>query len=107
MKTRGKIATLAVVAVLVAAGVVAWPFLSNSSAGVIRFEAARETGPFTYDHYAAALKAYVDNNGMVNYKGLKADSARLDAFGAALAALELKTFEAWGEAEKIAFWCNT
>ena len=45
------------------AGVVAWPFLSNSSAGVIRFEAADENLPFMYDDYAAALKAYVAAGG--------------------------------------------
>jgi hypothetical protein len=106
MKTGAKITTLAVAAVLVVAGVIAWPLLSNSSAGVIRFEAPEENRPFSYDDYAVALKAYVDDGGMVNYKGLKADPARLDAFGAALAALDPKTFEAWSDAEKIAFWAN-
>jgi hypothetical protein len=61
---------------------------------------------FSYDDYAPVLKAYVDDNGMVNYKQLKANRSKLDAFIDAMAKLDAKTFEKWDEKAKIAFWLN-
>ncbi len=59
-----------------------------------------------YDDYAALLKTYVSDTGMVNYKGLKADRRQLDVFVAALGRLEAKNYERWNQKDKIAFWLN-
>jgi len=62
-------------------------------------------GESAYADYAAALK-YVDDKALVDYKRLKADRGRLDAFVRSMGALDRKVYEGWGEAEKIAFWLN-
>lgn len=61
---------------------------------------------FAYDEYAAVLKAYVNDNGMVNYKALKRNRERLDAFATALGTLDPNVYETWDEKAKIAFWVN-
>lgn len=75
----------------------------------LRSEAvAAEAGDqgFSYDNYAIVLKTYVDDEDMVDYRGLKAQSDRLHAFVDALARLDSKVFDSWNEREKIAFWIN-
>jgi len=68
---------------------------------------ARAAGPaFVYDDYGAALSAFVGDDGMVDYRGLRADAGTLDAFVGALAALDPGRYERWPEQEKIAFWVN-
>ena len=62
--------------------------------------------PFSYDDYADVLKTYVDDTGMVNYKGLKAKRGRLDAFARSIATLDAKVFEKWSEKARVAFWIN-
>lgn len=61
---------------------------------------------FSYDDFAAVLKTYVDNMGMVNYKQLKAHREKLDAFALAISALDTKTYEKWSKEDKVAFWIN-
>ena len=61
---------------------------------------------FSYDGYASVLKAYVDDNGMVNYKQLKANRVKLDTFVEAMSKLEKETYGKWGKKAKIAFWLN-
>lgn len=61
---------------------------------------------FSFDSYAAVLKSYVDDKGLVDYKGLKAHRAALDDFTASVARLDSKTYDAWSDREKIAFWIN-
>lgn len=61
---------------------------------------------FPYDDYAAVLKAYVNDQGMVDYRGLKADRAQLDSFARSLGALDPKVHEAWTDKERTAFWIN-
>jgi hypothetical protein len=61
---------------------------------------------FNYDGYASVLKQYVDDTGMVNYKGLKAKPENLKAFLAIMGKLDRESFEKWTEPEKIAFWVN-
>ncbi|MHC4778222.1 MAG: DUF547 domain-containing protein, partial [Planctomycetota bacterium] len=63
-------------------------------------------GTFTYEGYAKALAAYVDAQGLVNYRGLKAGSDELDRFAGSLAKIERETYDGWTEKEKIAFWIN-
>jgi hypothetical protein len=64
-----------------------------------------ETG-FGYNDYAYVLTTYVDNHGMVEYSKLKADRGKLDAFVAAIAALDAKRYGNWNDKEKLAFWVN-
>ena len=61
---------------------------------------------FSYDAYAAALKAYVDNRGMVNYTALKESRQQLDAFVRAVAYLDAEVYKAWDASAKVAFWIN-
>lgn len=56
-------------------------------------------GGFGYDDYAAVLKDYVDNRGMVSYKRLKARPERHDAFVLSISKLEAKTHEKWSKKE--------
>jgi hypothetical protein len=66
---------------------------------------AGESG-FGYGDYAVVLKKYVDANGMVNYKELKKDRGRLDAFVGSMATLKRKSYDKWKDEDKIAFWLN-
>ena len=62
--------------------------------------------PFNYDDYAAVLKTYVSDRGLVDYKGLQANRQQLDAFNTAFAAVAPSTYSSWSEKEQIAFWIN-
>ncbi len=57
--------------------------------------------------YAAVLRTYVDGQGLVDYRGLKAHSTDLKAFLKALETLDPKVYEGWTDKEQIAFWINT
>jgi uncharacterized protein DUF547 len=83
-----------------------WWAMSVAPAADIVVQQAAPGTAFSYGDHAAALKAYVDDKGMVNYKGLKADSKRLDTFLGQLAALDPKVYGGWSEKAKIAFWTN-
>jgi len=61
---------------------------------------------FSYDNYDKVLKTYVDDRGMVDYKGLKANRGPLDEFTASLSRLDPKVFDSWTDEEKIAFLIN-
>ncbi len=61
---------------------------------------------FEYSDYAEVLRAYVDEAGMVDYRGLKAKPERLDAYLEALATLPRPDYEAWDDNAKVAFWLN-
>jgi hypothetical protein len=63
-------------------------------------------GAFSYDDYAHTLATYVDEMGMVYYKGLKENRAKLDAFVASMGQLDRSTLDTWTEPEQIAFWIN-
>jgi len=62
--------------------------------------------PLDTSDYAAVLSAFVDGEGRVDYAGLKESRAPLDAFASALAGLPAARYEAWDEAERMAFWIN-
>lgn len=62
--------------------------------------------PFSDEAYRRVLSERVDDRGLVDYRGLKADRADLDAFTAALARLDPAVYRSWGDREKIAFWIN-
>jgi hypothetical protein len=61
---------------------------------------------FDSGDYAAVLSAFVDDRGMVDYRGLSAHRERLDSFADALASLPKATYESLSEPEKIAFLIN-
>ena len=61
---------------------------------------------FSYTSYGEVLATYVNDKGMVNYKGLKAGRHKLDEFTRALAKLNRKDYEKWADKAKIAFWIN-
>ncbi len=65
-----------------------------------------ENEAFNYDNYAEILKSYVDNKGMVNYKQLKANRAKLDSFTREISRLDDQTYIKWSNKDKIAFWIN-
>jgi hypothetical protein len=56
--------------------------------------------------YATLLAAYVDEQGRVDYAGIKARRNLLDEYTAALAALDAKALAAADEADQIALWIN-
>ncbi|MBI5116026.1 DUF547 domain-containing protein [Candidatus Poribacteria bacterium] len=87
----------------IAAWAVVIAFIGSSS--VLTTGANAGQAP-SYGKYAAVLSAYVDNEGMVDYKALKADRRKLDSFVVEFAALDVKNYEQWTEKEKIAFWIN-
>jgi len=61
---------------------------------------------FDYTQYASVLEGYVDDSGMVDYRGLQARRQVLDAFVASLGSLSEPVYRAWPDSDKIAFWLN-
>jgi hypothetical protein len=59
-----------------------------------------------YEPYAGVLQAYVDEHGMVDYAGLKANRTGLDAFVNSIARLDSTGYNAWSGQQKLAFWIN-
>lgn len=95
----------AVVTVICVIVIVVWAF--ERPVRTFAADAHGATGQiFDYESYSIVLEKYVDDNGMVNYKALKADREELDAFAAALGNLSPETFGAWDDAQKVAFWIN-
>ncbi|RMF92018.1 MAG: DUF547 domain-containing protein [Candidatus Schekmanbacteria bacterium] len=62
---------------------------------------------FSYEDYSSILLRYVDIDGLVNYKQLKKEHAKLDAFIDSIASLREDEFSKWDDKEKIAFWINS
>jgi Protein of unknown function, DUF547 len=62
--------------------------------------------PFNTDAYAEVLKAYVNEAGFVDYRGLQVNAAPLKAFNRSLGEVSPQTFASWNEAEQIAFLIN-
>ncbi len=62
--------------------------------------------PFSYDDYGAALQEFVNQEGMVNYRGLKANPKKLREFLQALAQVRPEDYQGWQDPQKIALWIN-
>ncbi len=62
--------------------------------------------PFSYEDYATALAAHVDDEGLVNYEALQQDREALDRFNATVAAVPADVYAGWSEPEKLAFLMN-
>lgn len=61
---------------------------------------------FDYSDYAVLLETYVDERGMVDYRGLKAKPGPLLSYASAIANLSPDEYRAWDDPAKIAFWIN-
>ncbi len=61
---------------------------------------------FDYSSYADVLRTYVDESGMVNYRGLKAKPEGLRSYVKAIATLPRPRYQGWDDDAKIAFWLN-
>ena len=68
--------------------------------------AAPAATPPVYDDYRAVLMAFVDEDGLVDYNGLRAQRAYLDDFVIYLAAVDPKAYATWSRNDQIAFWIN-
>lgn len=58
----------------------------------------------THEKWTALLEKYVTNDGVVNYKGFKAEEAKLQEYLDLLTGNTPK--EGWTEKEKVAYWTN-
>jgi hypothetical protein len=68
---------------------------------------SRADGEFSHDAYAQVLEQYVNDDGRVDYAGLKDNRELLDAYVFALYSLDRNLFEEWSEDEKLTFWINS
>ncbi len=59
-----------------------------------------------YKGYAEVLSEFVDDKGLVYYRGLQQSRDTLDAFAKALGSLNPATYEQFSDTEKIVFWTN-
>ncbi|MFP4381164.1 MAG: DUF547 domain-containing protein [Candidatus Sumerlaeia bacterium] len=59
-----------------------------------------------YGPYAEVLGQYVNEKGLVDYKGLKANRAKLDGFLDTMGKLDRAAHDAWSEDAQIALWIN-
>ncbi len=60
-----------------------------------------------YDDYAAVLRIYVNDKGLVNYAALQKHPQQLKKFVAAIGGVSAQTYSTWSKNEKIAFLINT
>ena len=68
---------------------------------------AQTTGTtLSYEHYGQALKAFVDDMGLVNYKQLKKKTDDLNHFIHSLSEVKAADYDQWTQQDKIAFWIN-
>jgi hypothetical protein len=61
----------------------------------------------TYPPYTGLLRDFVDESGLVDYAGLKASRARLDAIVRGIGEMNPAGYESLGDSAKLAFWINT
>ena len=113
MRRQSKIALSGLVVVMGLLAVLGGHLYRTQFTGQTQFDAGlyaaattTQAAPFSYDDYAATLKSYVDDKGMVNYRKMKEYHKKLDDFLIAMARLDLKTYQSWDEQAKIAFWIN-
>ena len=74
-------------------------------AGLTLLAAVAHAFDHTHDGFDAVVKAHV-RDGLVDYAGLQAAPAPLDAYLARLAAVPRSEFSAWSEPERLAFLIN-
>lgn len=59
-----------------------------------------------YNEYLAVLMAFVDENGLVDYAGLRDQRGDLDDFARDIAEVSRGAYDAWPDEDQIAFWVN-
>ena len=60
-----------------------------------------------HDKCAGVLKGFVDDRGMVDYKGLRRERYGLRTVLEEFSKLDRRQYRSWPKADKIAFWINT
>lgn len=82
--------------------------LSVILGSLAQFSQAQETKEQGFDlsGYDSVLKTFVNARAMVDYRELKAQREKLDAFAEAMGKLTPDTYNKWSEKDKIAFWLN-
>lgn len=56
--------------------------------------------------YSYFLERFVDDDGLVNYSGLRAVQAKLDATCTSFANLDRQSYDSMGEKDRMAYWLN-
>jgi len=79
---------------------------SQLSTDVTESSTSADTTPFSYDLYEEVLATYVDDQGLVDYKGLQQNRDALDQFNASIGDVSPETYAGWSDAEKMAFLIN-
>lgn len=66
----------------------------------VEFSMLHSDSSFSYQNYKTVLKTYVDGKGFVDYRGLKNNSAELDAFLTQLTNIESEKYQSWTVPDK-------
>ncbi len=80
--------------------VLVWTVALLSHPGLTR------AGTFSSADYAAVLQEFVNQESMVNYRGLKAKSQKLQDYLQALAQLPAEDYQKWPPPQQIALWID-
>ncbi len=96
---------------IVVGGFTAQTLLKSGGRSSVRSAIAQEATAMAADTVnipalAKVLTAYVDEQGLVDYKSLQNNRQDLDAFNASLQLTEPSVYESWSQADKIAFLIN-
>lgn len=75
------------------------------SPSAARAQQAPSTAEALHRPYDQLLDMYV-RDGLVYYRAVRSDRARLDRYVAALGAVSSATYEAWTREQQVAFWIN-
>lgn len=81
-------------------GALVWTVVLLSHPGLTR------AGTFSSADYAAVLQEFVNQESMVNYRGLKAKSQKLQDYLQALAQLPAEDYQKWPPPQQIALWID-
>ncbi len=101
---------IVVTAIVVAIGIAAWRWIvvdgNGAKTGQIVMTQSPHGSELALDRYAKTLAAFVNDDGMVDYAGLKSNPDDLNAFLTSAANLDPGILDRWPESARIAFWCN-
>ena len=92
----------AILALMIVANYWLWRTASYAS---VRLEEGTQHS-FPYHEYAALLSEFVDENGLVDYRGLKQNRSSLDDFSLSLERVGSDSYADWNREEQIALWIN-
>ncbi len=84
-----------------------WVWRTASYASVRLEDSAGPHGSsFSYQEYAGLLAQFVNNNGLVDYRGLKQNRSRMENFSLSLERIGSESYAGWKKEEQIALWIN-